>query len=136
MGLLSFFFFFFFFSSRRRHTRFDCDWSSDVCSSDLRREARAHPHPASGHGDLAQDEAVAALDEAHDALAHGAERDDAGDADRDPGDRERVTAKESQHPWGPRPATSSARTTRSIDSPRGARRRASAAAARLALPNP
>src|SRR2546430_16893027 len=31
------FFFFFFFSSRRRHTRFDCDWSSDVCSSDLYR---------------------------------------------------------------------------------------------------
>src|SRR5438270_8143205 len=28
-------YFFFFFSSRRRHTRFDCDWSSDVCSSDL-----------------------------------------------------------------------------------------------------
>src|SRR5688572_33404738 len=27
----------FFFSSRRRHTRFDCDWSSDVCSSDLPR---------------------------------------------------------------------------------------------------
>src|SRR5688572_30885343 len=30
-----FFISFFFFSSRRRHTRFDCDWSSDVCSSDL-----------------------------------------------------------------------------------------------------
>src|SRR5436190_19769885 len=29
---------FFFFSSRRRHTRSLCDWSSDVCSSDL--EAR------------------------------------------------------------------------------------------------
>src|SRR5882762_1742628 len=28
-------YFFFFFSSRRRHTRFKCDWSSDVCSSDL-----------------------------------------------------------------------------------------------------
>src|SRR2546430_4225434 len=28
---------YFFFSSRRRHTRFDCDWSSDVCSSDLVR---------------------------------------------------------------------------------------------------
>src|SRR6266567_7291542 len=28
-------YFFFFFSSRRRHTIFDCDWSSDVCSSDL-----------------------------------------------------------------------------------------------------
>src|SRR2546427_3059738 len=31
-------FIFFFFSSRRRHTRFDCDWSSDVCSSDLDRQ--------------------------------------------------------------------------------------------------
>src|SRR5689334_16848523 len=30
-----FLFFFFFFSSRRRHTRWNCDWSSDVCSSDL-----------------------------------------------------------------------------------------------------
>src|SRR5256885_5885057 len=27
---------FFFFSSRRRHTRLQGDWSSDVCSSDLR----------------------------------------------------------------------------------------------------
>src|SRR6266480_7561182 len=27
--------YFFFFSSRRRHTRLTCDWSSDVCSSDL-----------------------------------------------------------------------------------------------------
>src|SRR2546427_5012705 len=25
----------FFVTSRRRHTGFDCDWSSDVCSSDL-----------------------------------------------------------------------------------------------------
>src|SRR2546430_225161 len=30
---------FFFFSSRRRHTRFDCDWSSDVCSSDLNSDS-------------------------------------------------------------------------------------------------
>src|SRR5256885_5701227 len=30
---------FFFFSSRRRHTRLQGDWSSDVCSSDLSREA-------------------------------------------------------------------------------------------------
>src|SRR6266498_3706017 len=30
------FVFFFFFSSRRRHTRCGRDWSSDVCSSDLR----------------------------------------------------------------------------------------------------
>src|SRR2546427_12730115 len=36
MHLNNSYIFFFFFSSRRRHTRFDCDWSSDVCSSDLR----------------------------------------------------------------------------------------------------
>src|SRR5205807_5439944 len=30
--------FFFFFSSRRRHTRLQGDWSSDVCSSDLRTQ--------------------------------------------------------------------------------------------------
>src|SRR3712207_7297984 len=30
-------FLFFFFSSRRRHTRYWRDWSSDVCSSDLRQ---------------------------------------------------------------------------------------------------
>src|SRR5256886_13172279 len=33
-----------FFSSRRRHTRFDCDWSSDVCSSDLYIDA-LNPFP-------------------------------------------------------------------------------------------
>src|SRR5689334_23894380 len=33
--------FFFFFSSRRRHTRWNCDWSSDVCSSDLERHSDA-----------------------------------------------------------------------------------------------
>ena len=27
-----------FFSSRRRHTRLQGDWSSDVCSSDLKKE--------------------------------------------------------------------------------------------------
>src|SRR2546430_16502314 len=39
MSVSSLILFFFFFSSRRRHTRFDCDWSSDVCSSDLRRSS-------------------------------------------------------------------------------------------------
>src|SRR5688572_31529079 len=34
----------FFFSSRRRHTRFDCDWSSDVCSSDLSVTESAKRH--------------------------------------------------------------------------------------------
>src|SRR2546430_4109374 len=37
---------FFFFSSRRRHTRFDCDWSSDVCSSDLTALGSSVAHPA------------------------------------------------------------------------------------------
>src|SRR5882762_4642805 len=35
MDAIVYFLNFFFFSSRRRHTRFKCDWSSDVCSSDL-----------------------------------------------------------------------------------------------------
>src|SRR5256885_5440700 len=43
--------YFFFFSSRRRHTRLQGDWSSDVCSSDLRlglamRAAAANPESA------------------------------------------------------------------------------------------
>src|SRR2546422_224585 len=36
LGTLDAVSFFFFFSSRRRHTRCSRDWSSDVCSSDLR----------------------------------------------------------------------------------------------------
>src|SRR2546430_5914075 len=46
---------FFFFSSRRRHTRFDCDWSSDVCSSDLSM-------PLSGSCEEADDLLVAVCD--------------------------------------------------------------------------
>src|SRR5689334_23572012 len=34
----------FFFSSRRRHTRWNCDWSSDVCSSDLYEFVNANSH--------------------------------------------------------------------------------------------
>src|SRR6266481_5100029 len=46
--MVSFKCFFFFFSSRRRHTRWNCDWSSDVCSSDLAGVTAApvyHHHP-------------------------------------------------------------------------------------------
>src|SRR6266568_6895841 len=47
--------FFFFFSSRRRHTRWNCDWSSDVCSSDLEvghlgQDARGRPGEQPGQG--------------------------------------------------------------------------------------
>src|SRR5437762_580997 len=39
----------FFFSSRRRHTRYIGDWSSDVCSSDLRAEAETRHPRGPGH---------------------------------------------------------------------------------------
>src|SRR6478736_7277067 len=38
----------FFFSSRRRHTRVDCDWSSDVCASDLVELPNAVPAIVAG----------------------------------------------------------------------------------------
>src|SRR6266403_3525210 len=65
-----FYFFFFFFSSRRRHTRSLRDWSSDVCSSDLRLAAlcnvgdnhdlRAARHAPAFAGDVEFDLAKAA----------------------------------------------------------------------------
>src|SRR5437870_10347970 len=48
-----YFLFFFFFSSRRRHTRWPRDWSSDVCSSDLR--AAKTPAGSNHQGDLARE---------------------------------------------------------------------------------
>src|SRR4051794_16111251 len=56
--------FFFFFSSRRRHTRWTGDWSSDVCSSDLRGRCRRRRFGArvaargaeAGNGEAAGDE--------------------------------------------------------------------------------
>src|SRR2546430_5525758 len=51
-------FFFFFFSSRRRHTRFDCDWSSDVCSSDLPPLPVSMPEMALQDGDSVAVDAV------------------------------------------------------------------------------
>src|SRR5690606_40131884 len=47
----------FFFSSRRRHTRFSRDWSSDVCSSDLKRPTQYREIELSPNVDL--DEFVA-----------------------------------------------------------------------------
>src|SRR5262249_57323386 len=46
--------FWFFFASRRGHTRLVSDWSSDVCSSDLREAAAAHrDHFRRGQADRA-----------------------------------------------------------------------------------
>src|SRR6266487_6034591 len=45
----------FFFSSRRRHTRWTGDWSSDVCSSDLRERSESDPaEPADATEDAAR----------------------------------------------------------------------------------
>src|SRR2546430_6807538 len=53
-----------FFSSRRGHTRFDCDWSSDVCSSDLNESDSDDPHPCElfhNNGDGTFTEVAAAM---------------------------------------------------------------------------
>src|SRR5690242_20959158 len=47
---------FFFFSSRRRHTRLTCDWSSDVCSSDL---ALSRQKPAAAQKDISHAKCLA-----------------------------------------------------------------------------
>src|SRR5438270_8487992 len=55
----------FFFSSRRRHTRFDCDWSSDVCSSDLSQAGVVDRRAMAGMGpdDAKREHRALALDE-------------------------------------------------------------------------
>src|SRR5689334_13636760 len=57
-SILSLISFFFFFSSRRRHTRWNCDWSSDMCSSDLER----HQQRRERHDDHRRDERAAPAD--------------------------------------------------------------------------
>src|SRR5437588_772383 len=52
-GFLRIYLFFFFFSSRRRHTRSLCDWSSDVCSSDLAAYAQLLVETAHRRGTFA-----------------------------------------------------------------------------------
>src|SRR5690242_20857481 len=55
ISLAYFYLSFFFFSSRRRHTRLTCDWSSDVCSSDLCMHVcrgPKHPSPLRPQGHL------------------------------------------------------------------------------------
>src|SRR2546430_10334992 len=59
----------FFFSSRRRHTRFDCDWSSDVCSSDLPRLGTAARRAVEGRTARDRSEDGDAIDSLSHALA-------------------------------------------------------------------
>src|SRR5438034_2143449 len=73
----------FFFSSRRRHTRSLCDWSSDVCSSDLVVATLAAP------ADPGLDDAL------------GAERADALRALLRERSEERRVGKECRSRWAP-----------------------------------
>src|SRR5207237_7870358 len=87
----SVYFILFFFSSRRRHTRFKCDWSSDVCSSDLEP---AHP---SAVGILRTDEPVRAplLEAVRDPAGHAAD----GKGRREERSEERRVGKECRCWW-------------------------------------
>src|SRR2546427_8276554 len=93
-------YFFFFFSSRRRHTRFDCDWSSDVCSSDLARLhlSELRLEQAGGAGK----DVVGRRGGEHDEIdAFGA---DAGGVQRAPAglrSEERRVGKEGRSRWSP-----------------------------------
>src|SRR5207302_3313001 len=58
----------FFFSSRRRHTRFSRDWSSDVCSSDLRSDVTDLPAPLLADAQAYREKLVEAAAELDDAL--------------------------------------------------------------------
>src|SRR5690242_21185335 len=78
--LFFFFFFFFFFSSRRRHTRLTCDWSSDVCSSDL-----------AGNG--AGDDIEPLAEALHRHQLHCRQQAENAGAERDPGRRDAVDEK-------------------------------------------
>src|SRR5215813_10773404 len=70
------YFLFFFFSSRRRHTRCGRDWSSDVCSSDLREPAKAEVLERRGVraivGDLGNPAAYGAAAEQAEVVVHTA----------------------------------------------------------------
>src|SRR5260221_1800881 len=82
-----------FFSSRRRHTRSLCDWSSDVCSSDLGWVAHVD-RPKVGLLEIAVDPVRIGVDEGDSILADSgvvAElRQQIGDVAVDGGDRKSV----------------------------------------------
>src|SRR5690242_21629255 len=83
---------YFFFSSRRRHTRLTCDWSSDVCSSDLERVG-----PAEVAARLLLDRAIAVSTE----LSDGATRDAAAGVAHANRSEERRVGKECRSRWAP-----------------------------------
>src|SRR5256886_4316145 len=92
---------FFFFSSRRRHTRFDCDWSSDVCSSDLGvTTGSSTPVTVMGTGVVwtSSDLTVATIDASGRAAGLGAGTATIAATDRS---EERRVGKECRSRWSP-----------------------------------
>src|SRR3712207_6917494 len=95
---------FFFFSSRRRHTRYWRDWSSDVCSSDLRRSVAG----GKGRGGLLRhveelgprtgDQELADIGRRPRAHERDPQRQDEG---RPPRSEERRVGKECRSRWSP-----------------------------------
>src|SRR5438034_4035948 len=87
-------FFFFFFSSRRRHTRSLCDWSSDVCSSDLDRVDPAVRRHLEHDHDVRRDRPDRLAAEHERPIVRHVQRDPGADgAARDPADQR-------EHPHG------------------------------------
>src|SRR5689334_24760432 len=100
-------FFFLFFSSRRRHTRWNCDWSSDVCSSDLDRQVIDAAAREFREGDGKEREVHARDAEPEREKADGRAKERAG-RDREPDARprpdrseERRVGKECRSRWSP-----------------------------------
>src|SRR5690242_296816 len=96
----------FFFSSRRRHTRLTCDWSSDVCSSDLAAPRSGHAAVDRAACNRAADRTCSRAEQsmAKQAMSNDGARDSADDsAGRCGGARseERRVGKECRSRWSP-----------------------------------
>src|SRR2546427_2938415 len=93
---------FFFFSSRRRHTRFDCDWSSDVCSSDLgcARSSRASEPLQQGYAHAHVGGLVVVVDQAFAVAVEHLYMAAQQVADRERSEERRV-GKECRSRWSP-----------------------------------
>src|SRR5256886_3186001 len=93
---------FFFFSSRRRHTRFDCDWSSDVCSSDLgAKRVIGELRRIADHVDKGKDPQSARRDRHKDDLAAAIGAPQFRRAPRTARSEERRVGKECRSRWSP-----------------------------------
>src|SRR2546430_10293733 len=96
-------YFFFFFSSRRRHTRFDCDWSSDVCSSDLAQDGdqRLQQLRLPGSGGPGDQAVRAVRAQVQDERPVGADPDRHLGGPPAPRSEERRVGKECRSRWSP-----------------------------------